>query len=289
MLIVHEPYAFNARQHQPVKNGIAPRKHTDDLIRRVGMFCTRVSNAVGSRELGADGKFFTLRDFRSNHGLQRFCPQPASRQLAAIMRDVVMGRADDAKTLVTVTQRERDRLLDHAMLRDLFRLREWNVPGRNVEVINGRQYDLHRTALRTGHEIDAAGIARHTLLDLVRGEQQQRYRSDPQCQQEHVQQGIEGARTHVTHRKRCNVHTRYSVRTGPSDEVRSAPSRNWFGMRALMRWSCVAITSVALQARAWACRSSSACMQRSSSRLEVGSSANNSFGRFTTARATATR
>src|SRR5688572_13300406 len=227
---------------------------------------------MGAGELRAHAQLLALRHLHSDYRFHRLFPQTARRGLAPVVRDVVVIGTDDAKALVAVAQCERDGLLDHAVLGDFPGLRELNVPGGHVEVIDRRQDDLHRAALRPRYQVDAAGIARHALVHLVHGEQEQRDRPDAQAQEQHVQHGVERPCPQVAHAERCDIHSVY-----------------WFGMRALMRWSWVAITSVALQACACPCSNSSAWMQRSSSRLEVGSSASSSFGRFSTARATATR
>ena len=146
------------------------------------------------------------RRLRAHDRFHRLPPQPPGRRLAAVVRDVVVRRADDPEAAEAVAERERDRLLHRPVLRELLRGGERDVAGGRVEMEHGGQDELHRTALRAGHQVDAARVATHPLLDLMRGEQDERDRPDPEREQHEVERRVERLRPEVGNAEAREVH-----------------------------------------------------------------------------------
>ena len=88
--------------------------------------------------------------------------------------------------------------------------------------------ELHRAALRADHEIDAARVAVHALLELADNENQQDDGGDAEREQDQAQHRVQRPRAQVARRERRQVQS-------------SSLSRNLPFTRA----SCVATTSVA--------------------------------------------
>ena len=83
------------------------------------------------------------------------------------MRDVVVRTADNAKTLKTVAQAERNDLRHQRMFLQFQHRLQRHVAGRHVDVEHTRQNQLHRTALGTYHQIDALQVALKGFVKLV--------------------------------------------------------------------------------------------------------------------------
>ena len=92
------------------------------------------------------------------------------------------------------------------MFGDLLRLLQRDIAGGHVEVVDGGEDDLQRTAFGAGDEIDAARIALHARFELVRHQQQQRDGGDAQRQQHNVEHGIEAARAQIADADGREIH-----------------------------------------------------------------------------------
>src|SRR5687767_4316144 len=273
MLLVHLPHALDARQHQAVDDRIGLLQDPDDRVRRFAMlraaFC---SDAVGSGETRADADAGARGDFGAENRLHRLLMKTALPRLGAVVQRIIFLRADDAVALPAVAERERHGLTDHAVLLERARRGERDVAGRRVEVIDAREHELHRAALRADDEIDAARVALHALLELAHDEDEKHDRRDAEREQDEAERGVERPRAQIARREAREVQS-------------SSLSRNLPFTRA----SCVATTSVAPWRAACSASRSTTFAAAASSRFAVGSSASRSFGRFTTARAIATR
>ena len=204
---VHEPDALDAAEDEPVEHGAGRLQHAHDLVRALAVLLAAFGDAVAADELAADGEPGGARRFRAEHGFHRLAPQPAGRRLAAVVRDIVVRRAHDPEAAEAVAERERDRLLDRPVLRELLRGRERDIAGGRIEVEHRRQDELHRAPLRAGHEVDAARIAPHPLLDLVCGEQHERDRPDAEREQHQVERGVQRLRAEVRQAETREVHS----------------------------------------------------------------------------------
>ena len=78
------------------------------------------------------------------------------RKFRFVEREVTRLRADDAKAAKRITERQRHDGFDHRMGLEFFRVGEWNISGRHVDLVNAREDELQRAALGADDHVDAA-------------------------------------------------------------------------------------------------------------------------------------
>ena len=204
---MYGPHALVTGEHQPVEHGARALQDADDDIRMLFMrIAAGVAEAMRAGKRGTRPVAGARRHFGAEHRFQRLLPQPSGPGLRAVQRHITGRGADNAEAAMAVAQRQWNRLLHGTMARDFLRLLPGDVAGRHVEVVNGREDDLQRTALGADHQIDAAGIALHALFQLFRGEQQQDDGRHAQRQQQHVERGAQAARAQIRQADGCDIH-----------------------------------------------------------------------------------
>ncbi len=159
----------------------------------------RAGESSAWREAGAGG------DFRAQHRLHGRAPEPPGGELRAVVRRIVMVRADDPMALEAVAERKRNCLLHCRMARQRQRVVQRNVAGGRIEMKHRRKYQLHRAALSARHQVDAARVAPHALFELRRRQQQYRDRGDAERKQQQVERGGQRPRAQVSKTDSRNI------------------------------------------------------------------------------------
>ena len=144
------------------------------------------------------------------------------------------------------------------------------------------QDQLDRAALGADDEVDALGVAIETVADLSIDDQDEPDGADAQREQQHVEQRAERTRAQVAPGQLQQIHARAPPRP--------AWQRSCRGIRDFRRRVVRGDRERHAPARCAVPSNRSATeAHASSSRFDVGSSASSSLGRFTSARAMATR
>jgi hypothetical protein len=164
--------------------------------------------AMRSGETPTQAEAGALRHLSPKHRFHRSLPQPPLCRLAPVMHDIAVLGAHDSKALIGIAERQRYRVL-HERLALLQRLGlgQWNVPRGHIEVINGRQHELERTALGAHHQIDTACIPVHAFVQLRGRQQQHRDRGRAEGEQKQDQHGVPGTRPNIRKAEGGQVHS----------------------------------------------------------------------------------
>jgi hypothetical protein len=207
VLIVDHPDGFDAGEDEAIEHAAGGCEHADDLERMlvVPLAGTR-ADAVGANQLRAGSHRGGASNVCTDDGLHRCLPQLSGRERSAIQRDIVVRRADDAKTAETVAERQRDDLLHHAVCGELAGFGERNVPRRRIQVVDAGEDQLHRTALRADHQVDPLCVAQQALFHLRREQQNQADRADAEGKQHDVQRSVQWPRPGIAPGESREVH-----------------------------------------------------------------------------------
>ena len=124
------------------------------------------AQTVGTQKCLSDQQARGLCDVGAQHGLHGSAPPLARCGAGAVVREVVVGGADDAKTRKVVAHAQRDEALDLRVLLQPAQVVQEHIARRHIHMKHPGHDELHGAALGPHHQVHARQVALQGALHL---------------------------------------------------------------------------------------------------------------------------
>ena len=113
------------------------------------------------------------------------------------MLGVGQGASNNAESAVIVTVCERNALSDVRMADHFLRVRQTDVAGGGIDVVDVGQDQLQRTAFGAKHQVNVLNVALERVTQLLFGQHQKAHHAHTESQKNQAQSGLELLRSQI--------------------------------------------------------------------------------------------